>query len=51
VFAVQVRAGLGGDEELTAVGVGSTIGHGKQKWLVVFQLQVFIRKRRTINRF
>jgi len=42
VAAVEPRGDDGGDEELRAVGVGTSVGHGEQARLVVLQLEVLI---------
>jgi hypothetical protein len=42
VFVVQPLTLIAGDEELTAVGVGAGIGHGKQTGFGVAMEEVFI---------
>jgi hypothetical protein len=42
VLVVQVRGGLGGYKELTAVGVGAGVGHGQQEGLGVGYLEVLV---------
>jgi hypothetical protein len=42
VLAIQPRSDDGGDEELRAVGVGTSIGHGQQTRLGVLQVEVLI---------
>ena len=49
MLAVQVRSVDGGDEKLTTVGVGSSIGHGQQTGTLVLQLKIFIFKLVSIN--
>lgn len=44
VLSVQPRGLYGGDKELGAVGVGSSVGHGQQSRLGVLELEVFIGK-------
>jgi hypothetical protein len=41
----------GCDKELTAVGIGSTIGHGQVHWTFMFESEIFIGKFFTINTF
>ena len=42
VFVVKPRGDDGGDEELRAVGVRTSVGHGQQARLVVLQLEVLV---------
>ncbi len=42
-------SGDGGDEELTAVGVGPSIGHGEQSRLLMRELKGFILKLGSID--
>merc|ERR1711957_360585 len=44
MLVIQPIALVARDEELTAVGVGTTVGHGKQSWFLVLQTEVLIRK-------
>ena len=37
MLAVQVWRGYGGDEELGAVGVGASIGHGQQQGTIMLR--------------
>ena len=47
MLAVQVRGGDGGDEELTAVGVGARVGHGEESRLGVLLDEVLVREFAT----
>merc|ERR1719370_1258155 len=47
MFAIEEVALCGSDEELAAIGVLSTVGHGQQTWFVVLQLKVLISKGGT----
>merc|ERR1712014_217371 len=38
-----------GDEELAAVGILASIGHGKKASALVLELEVFVRELRTID--
>ena len=49
VLAVEVRGRHSGDEELTAVGVGTRIGHGQKTRSVMLQLEVLISKLRPVD--
>lgn len=40
--AIEPRGDDGGDEELRAVGVLSSVGHGKETGLGVLQLEVLV---------
>lgn len=42
MLAVQMRGGLAGDEELTAVGVGAGVGHRQLPSGGVLHTEVFI---------
>jgi len=42
VAAVEPVGDDGGDEELRAVGVGASVGHGEEEWLLVLELEVLI---------
>jgi uncharacterized small protein (DUF1192 family) len=42
VLAIEPRGDSGGDEELRAVGVGASVGHGQEELLVVLELEVLI---------
>ena len=44
VLAVQVGCGHGGDEELTAVGVGARVGHREETRLGVLLDEVLVRE-------
>mmetsp|Transcript_62401 Transcript_62401/g.71567 ORF Transcript_62401/g.71567 Transcript_62401/m.71567 type:complete len:201 (+) Transcript_62401:2354-2956(+) len=48
---IQPGGNNGGDEKLTSVGVGSSIGHGQESGLGVLQAEVFIFEFVSINRF
>jgi len=45
MFAIEEVALCGSDEELAAIGVLSTVGHGQQARFVVLQLKILISKR------
>jgi hypothetical protein len=49
VAAVQPGGHDGGDEELGAVGVGASVGHGQQTGAVVLQLEVLIGKLLAVD--
>jgi len=49
VFSVQPGAGHESYEELTSVGVLSSISHRQQKWFIVFQSEILIIKFVSIN--
>jgi hypothetical protein len=40
-----------GDEELGAIGIGTSIGHGKKSFLGMFQFEVFVSKFLAIDGF
>ncbi len=42
-------SGDSGDEELTAIGVGPSIGHGEQSRLLVRELKGFILKLSSVD--
>lgn len=46
VFAIQVRRGHGGDEELRAVGVGPGVGHAQQALFVM--LTKYEKRKKTV---
>lgn len=50
MLAVQPWAGDGGDEELGAVGVGTSVGHGKKTRAGVLLGEVLIRELGAIDR-
>jgi len=50
VLAIQPGGNDGGDEELRAVGVGTSIGHGQHAGLGVSFLKVLIRKLLAVDR-
>jgi hypothetical protein len=49
VATIEPRGDNGGDEELGAVGVGASVGHGQQTGLVVLQLEVLIGKLLAVD--
>ena len=59
VMAVQMRSGHlqirskkgsnGGDEELRTVGVGTSVGHGKETGSVVADTEVLVRKLSAVD--
>lgn len=49
VLAVQPTARNSGDEELTSVGVGTSVGHGQQARTSVLVVEVFISKLGAID--
>jgi len=51
MLAVQPGSGSDGEEELTAVGVGTSVGHGEHSWLGVLQLEVLILELGAIDGF
>ena len=51
MLAVQPAAFDSGDEELWAIGVGSSVGHGEESYLVVLQLEVLISEFGSVDRF
>ena len=38
MFVVQMRSRTVGDEELTSIGVSSSIGHGEYPWAVMLEV-------------
>jgi len=50
VLAIQPRGNDGGDEELRAVGVGASVGHGQHAGLGVSFLEVLICKLLAVDR-
>ena len=51
VAAIKPRCHDGRDEELRSIGVFASICHREKEWLVVLQLEIFISKLGTVNRF
>lgn len=51
VLVVQVTTGAKGDEELTAIGIRSSICHGQQTTLCMLHSKGFVRELFAINRF
>jgi len=49
VAVVQPGGHHGGDEELRAIGVGSSVGHREQTRSIVLQFKVLIRKLVTVD--
>jgi hypothetical protein len=49
VLAIQPRGHDSGDEELRAVGVGTSVSHGQEERTVVLQLEVFILELFTVD--
>lgn len=49
VLTIEPRGGNGGDEELGAVGTGTSIGHGEKVGLVVPELEVLISKLLAVD--
>ena len=49
VLSVQPGGGDGGDEELGSVGVGSSVGHGKEERLAVSVLEVLISELLSVD--
>ena len=50
VLSVEPRARDGGDEELGAVGVGSSVGHGEESLDVVLLSEVLVVELGSIDR-
>jgi len=50
VLAVEPGAGDGGDEELRAVGVGTSVSHGEEEGLLVAELEVLILELAAVDR-
>ena len=51
VLAIEPGSLLGRDEELRAIGVGTSVGHGQKARLGVLELEVLISKFGPIDRF
>jgi len=51
VTAVQMRGRDGGDEELRAVRVGASVGHGEETFTSMLQLKVLGGELLAVNRF
>lgn len=49
VVVVNVRGGGGSDEELGAVGVLSSVGHGHETLFGVLELEVLVRELSTVD--
>lgn len=49
VLAIEPCGGDSGDEELASVGVGSSVGHGKEERLVVLVLEVLISELLSVT--
>jgi len=49
VLAIKPTSHDGGDEELRAVGIGTSIGHRQQEWSGVLFFEVLVGKLLTIN--
>jgi len=49
VLAIQPAGDNGGDEELGAVGVWSSVGHGEKSWADVLLLEVLIGELLTVD--
>lgn len=45
----DLRGDNGGDEELGAVGVGTSVGHGKEALLGVLELEVLVGELLTVD--
>lgn len=50
VLAVQPRRLHGGQEELAAVGVWSSVGHGQDAWAGVLELEVLVLELVAVDR-
>jgi len=51
VLTIEPRAGDEGNEELGAVGVGTSIGHGQKTTLSVLNEEVFVSELSTVDGF
>ena len=49
VLPIEVGSGHGGDEELAAVGVRASVGHGQQKRAIVLELKVLVSELGTVD--
>jgi hypothetical protein len=49
VAAIEPAGDDGGDEELGAIGVGASVGHGEHVWLVVGELEVLVGELFTVD--
>jgi len=49
VLSIEPAGHGGGDEELGAVGVWSSIGHGQKEWAVVLQLEVLVGELLSVD--
>lgn len=51
MFSVQPGARNESDEELGAIGVGASVGHGKKSWNIMLKKEVFIGKSPSVDGF
>lgn len=51
MLSVEPAAGDSGDEELGAIGAGSSVGHGEESWLGVLLVEVLVSEFGSVDRF
>jgi hypothetical protein len=49
MLSIQPAGGVGANEKLTSIGIGSSVGHGQNTRTSVFQSEVLVSKLSTVN--
>merc|ERR1712066_290716 len=49
VLSVEVRRGFGGDKELRAIGVGTSVGHAQKASLLMFYEKALVLEFATVD--